>query len=324
MFKKEKILNSSIIGPLVAVVLVGIIITLTTDRFFTINNFKNISLQVSIISLMAIGSTLVIFTGGIDLSPGSMVALTTMILAIIIKFMGMPLWIGIIVSLLLGAFLGSINGFLSTYLRIPPFITTLAGMSIFRGIAFMFNDGSPIFSIHPNLETLFYGKFLGIPLPLYFVVLFYTMFAFIMKYTKIGREIYSVGGNEDAARLSGINVKKTKLIAFMLAGVMASFAAVLMAGRLNSGSPNYGAGMELQAIAAAVIGGASLSGGHGNVLSTLLGALTIVIVQNGLNLHAVPTSLQNITTGIIILCAVFIDMWRVEISNLFSANKKGA
>ena len=140
----------------------------------------------------------------------------------------------------------------------------------------------------------------------------------MMKYTELGREIYAVGGNAAAARFSGVNVKRVTMIAFGLAGMMAGVSSVLMTARLNSGSPNYGVGMELSAIAAAVIGGASLAGGHGNILSTLIGALTIVIVQNALNLHAVPTSVQNIVVGLIIMLAVFIDMWRVEIGGLVS------
>ena len=138
-----------------------------------------------------------------------------------------------------------------------------------------------------------------------------------MKYSKLGREIYAVGGNETAAKLSGINVKKVKFITFIIAGAMAGFASILMASRLNSGSPNYGSGMELSAIAAAVIGGASLSGGRGNIINTLFGALTIIIVQNGMNLRAVPTSLQGITLGLIIVIAVLIDMWKAEAAELF-------
>lgn len=152
----------------------------------------------------------------------------------------------------------------------------------------------------------------------YYIILFYAAAAIFMKYTEAGREIYAVGGNAAAARFSGINVKRVTMLTFVIAGMMAGVASVLMTARLNSGSPNYGVGMELSAIAAAVIGGASLSGGHGNIISTLFGALTIVIVQNALNLHSVPTSVQNIIIGFIIMLAVFIDMWRTEIGTLFS------
>jgi ribose transport system permease protein len=310
-------LRSQVIGPLAATILVAFLVAVTTERFLEVNNLRNLALQVSIVSLMAIGSTVVIFAQGIDLSPGSMVALMTMVFAISVKFGGIPLPIAIMLILLLGSFLGSINGFLTAYIRIPSFITTLAGLSAFRGMAFMFNKGSPVFSISDSLDPLFYGKFLGIPMPFFYVVFFFALASFVMRYTRIGRHIYAVGGNAAAAQLSGINVKRTQLIAFAIAGFMAAVASILMAARLNSGSPNYGVGMELQAIAAAVIGGASLAGGRGNILSTLFGALTIVIVQNGLNLNAVPTSLQNIIIGLIIILAVGIDMWREEISLVF-------
>jgi ribose transport system permease protein len=309
--------RSQVIGPLAATMLVAILVAVTTERFLDVNNLRNLALQVSIVSLMAIGSTVVIFAQGIDLSPGSMVALMTMVFAIAVKFMGIPLPVAIFMILLVGCLLGSVNGFLTAYVRIPSFITTLAGLSAYRGMAFMFNNGSPVFSISDSLDMLFYGKILGIPMPFFYVVFFFALASFVMRYTRLGRHIYAVGGNAAAAQLSGINVKRTQMLSFMIAGFMAAVASILMAARLNSGSPNYGVGMELQAIAAAVIGGASLIGGRGNIVSTLFGALTIVIVQNGLNLNAVPTSLQNIIIGLIILLAVGIDMWREEIGMIF-------
>ncbi len=313
----KSFLRSQVIGPLAATILVAMLVAVTTERFLDVNNLRNLALQVSIVSLMAIGSTVVIFAQGIDLSPGSMVALMTMVFAIAVKFVGIPLPAAILMILLVGCLLGSINGFLTAYVRIPSFITTLAGLSAYRGMAFMFNNGSPVFSISDSLDILFYGKILGIPMPFFYVVFFFALAGFAMRYTRLGRHIYAVGGNAPAAQLSGINVKRTQLLSFVIAGFMAAVASILMAARLNSGSPNYGVGMELQAIAAAVIGGASLAGGRGNILSTLFGALTIVIVQNGLNLNAVPTSLQNIIIGLIIILAVGIDMWREEIGLVF-------
>jgi ribose transport system permease protein len=306
-------LGQSLIGPLAATVLVALVVALTTDRFVDAGNLRNLALQVSIVALVAIGSTLVIFTGGVDLSPGSAIALLTMVFAVIVKFGGLDLWLGLVATLLLGAILGALNGVLTAYLRIPAFITTLAALSAFRGVAFMFNNGSPVFEVSPRLEQLFYGSVAGLPLPLLYVLGFFAAAHWLMRWTRLGRSIYAVGGNPRAAHLSGIDVKRTQFLAFVLAGIMAGVGAVLMAARLNSGSPNYGTGLELQAIAAAVIGGASLAGGRGNVLATLLGALTITIVQNGLNLNAVPTSMQNVITGLIILLAVGIDMWRNEI-----------
>ncbi len=305
-------------GPLIALVVVAAAVALTTDRFLEAGNLSNLVLQVSIIAIVAIGSSFVIFTGGIDLSPGSMIALLTMVFAMTVKMAGAPLAVGVVVVLLLGTGLGLVNGFLTAYLRIPSFITTLAALSAFRGIAFMFNKGSPIFSVSPDLERLFYGKLLHVPLPLFYVVLLYLAAFWFLRNTAAGRAIYAVGGSANAARLSGIHVRRVHLLAFLVAGLSAGIGAVLMAARLNSGSPNYGVGMELSAIAAAVIGGASLAGGRGNIVNTVLGALTIVIVQNGLNLNAVPTSAQNVVVGAIIVLAVGIDMWRAELGRALS------
>jgi len=310
--------SSSVVGPLVAVILVILLVGLTTDRFFLLNNLRNLALQVSVVALIAIGSTLVIVAGGIDLSPGSAITLLTMILASLIKFEGFPEAAAIIATVIFGGILGLWNGVLTAYLRIPAFITTVASLSIFRGLAFMFNNGSPIFSVSNSLTKIFYDTLWGIPYVLFYVIVFFAVAALMLKYTELGRRIFAVGGNPAAARYSGINVKQITMIVFVLAGIMAGFGSVLMAARLNSGSPNYGVGMELTAIAAAVIGGASLQGGKGNVISTLFGALTITIVQNGLNLHAVETAVQNVVIGLIIMLAVFIDMWRAEMWAILS------
>jgi len=310
--------RTEIIGPLIALLVITIFIAIVTPRFPTFGNIRNLILQVSLVSLTAIGSTMVIITGGIDLSPGSMIAILTMILATLIKFLHVPIFLAIVIVLFLGVVLGLYNGLLSSYFRIPSFITTLASLSIFRGVAFMFNNGAPISSVDPSLEMIFYGSFLGLPLVLYYIAFLYTMSHLMMKYTKFGWEIYSIGGNPSAARYSGIKVKRVTMLTFGYAGFVTACASILMAARLNSGSPNYGVGMELTAIASAVVGGASLSGGKGMIFATLIGALTMVVVQNGLNLHAVPTSIQRVVIGVIIMLAVFQDMWKGEISLFFS------
>jgi ribose transport system permease protein len=175
------------------------------------------------------------------------------------------------------------------------------------------------------LDRVFYDRMFGIPLPFYYVMVLYVITYVFLRHTSVGRAIYAVGGNVSAARLSGIHVNRVRMVAFVLAGFTASIAGVLMAARLNSGSPNYGVGLELQAIAAAVIGGASLSGGIGNIVSTLFGAVTVAVVQNGLNLNAVPAAWQNITLGLIIVLAVSLDMWRADLgrglSRLFALGR---
>jgi ribose transport system permease protein len=312
-------LVKDIVGPLTAMVMVALVVALTTNNFLDAGNLSNLTLQVSIVAIVAIGSTVVIFTGGIDLSPGSAIALLTMVFAEVIRNWGLPIPVAIVVVLLLSLVLGLVTGGLTAYGRIPSFITTLAALSAFRGVAFMFNNGSPVFQLSPDLEGLFYGRVFGLPLPLLYVVATYAVAFYGLRYTAIGRAIYAVGGNPSAARLSGIDVRGVQLVAFLVAGLAAGLGAVLMSARLNSGSPNYGVGLELSAIAAAVIGGASLSGGRGNIVNTAIGAMTIVIVQNGLNLNAVPTSFQNVITGTIIVLAVGIDMWRLEIAHVLSA-----
>ena len=309
-----RVIASPIAGALGAMILVAAAVAATTDRFLDEGNLANLALQVSIVAIVAIGSTVVILTGGIDLSPGSAIALMTMVFAILAKNWALPLPLAIVAVLALGLVLGLVNGLLTAYLRIPSFITTLATLSAFRGIAFMFNNGSPIFSVSPNIEALFYGTLAGVPLPLFYVVALYALAWWFLHYTALGRAMYAVGGNPNAALLSGIDVRRTQLAAFLIAGLAAAIGAVLMAARLNSGSPNYGVGMELSAIAAAVIGGASLAGGRGHIVNTVIGAMTIVIVQNALNLNAVPTSAQNVIIGAIIVLAVGIDMWRGEIA----------
>jgi ribose transport system permease protein len=313
-----KFFRSAIAGPLVALIIAVVIISLTTDRFLTTQNLINVSLQVSTVAIAAIGSTLVILTAGIDLSPGSIVALTTCVLAVLVKNMGIPLPIGVIAVLILGIGLGLFNGFFSTYGRIPSFVVTLATLGIYRGLAFLITEGHPIFSISPMLENIFYGKIAGIPLPFLYMLILYAITAVFLRFTRSGRSIYAIGGNESAAYLSGIHVNRTRLLAFILAGLTAALAGVLIAARLNSGSPNYGVGLELAAIAAAVIGGASLAGGYGNIISTLFGALTVAVVQNGLNLNAVPAAWQNITLGLIIILAVGLDMWREDFGRWLS------
>ena len=320
-------LSGQLIGPLAATVLVALFLALTTPRFVDPGNLGNLALQVSITALVAIGSSVVIFSGGIDLSPGSAIALLTMVFACLVKLVGVPLPLALLGTLVLGVGLGALNGVLTAYVRIPSFITTLAALSAFKGLAFVFNNGSPVFQVSPFLEAIFYTRVLGVPLPLVYVVVAFAAAYWMMRWTRLGRSIYAVGGNARAAHLSGIDVARTQFLAFTIAGLTTGVAAVLMAARLNSGSPNYGAGLELQAIAAAVIGGASLAGGRGHILATLLGALTITIVQNGLNLNAVPTSLQSIVIGAIILIAVGLDVWRADLGRALrrrSSATKGA
>ena len=320
-------LHSQVTGPLLIMLTVAAGVAISTDNFLLSQNLKNVGLQVAIVAIVAIGATIVILTAQIDLSSGSLVALTTVVLADLVKNAGMSVPMAALLMILMGAGLGAVNGFFSSYGRIPSFIFTLGTLAIFRGLAFLQTGGTPIFSVSPQLDPVFYGELLGLPLPFVYVVVLYTLAWAFLTYTPRGRQIYAVGGNESAARLSGINVNRVRTEAFVIAGALAALGGILLTARLDSGSPNYGQGMELMAIAAAVIGGASLFGGQGNVFATLFGAFTIVIVQNGLNLHAVPSAWQNITLGAIIALAVGVDMWRGDLARLagrlWSARRTG-
>jgi ribose transport system permease protein len=309
----SRFFRTPVAGPLLIMLLVAIGVALSTERFLSRQNLINVWLQVSIIAIVAIGATIVILTAQIDLSSGSLVALASVILAGLIKKAGVPVPLSILLVIAMAAGLGLVNGFFSSYGRIPSFIFTLGTLAIFRGLAFLYTQGAPIFSVSPQLNPLFYRTFVGMPLPFVYVMVLYATAWGYLRYTEGGRSIYAVGGNESAARLSGISVNRVRTKAFVIAGFMAGLAGVLLTARLDSGSPNYGQGYELTAIAAAVIGGASLFGGHGNIFATLFGALTIVVVQNGLNLHGVPAAWQEIALGGIIALAVGVDMWRTEI-----------
>ena len=306
----RKFLRSTIAGPIFAFLLVFVVVAVITPRFFHPQNLSNVSLQVSLVAIVAIGATLVILTGGIDLSPGAIVALVCCSLAYLVRNLHVPLPLGIVLVLLMGIVLGFINGFLSSYGKIPSFIVTLATMNIYRGLAFAITGGITIFSVSPDLNPIFYGRFLGIPLPFYYVVILYALAAVFLRNTIPGRSIYALGGNEAAARLSGIPVNRIRLLAFVLAGFTAAIAGVLETAWLDSGSAAYGSELALGGIAAAVIGGASLVGGYANILASLVGALTVAVVQNGLNMHAVQLAWQDVTLGLVIILAVGVDMWR--------------
>lgn len=304
------LLRSQVLGPLLILIIGFVVASITTDRFLTTSNLRNLGLSLAIVAVIAIGSTLVILTAQIDLSPGAVVALVSMTAAVLMHNEGMAVAPAFLLMLVLGAGVGFVNGFFASYGRIPSFILTLGTMSVFQGIAYLETNGTPIFALPHVLNTIFYGTVAGVANPFIYVVVLYAAAWAYLRYTRGGREIYAVGGNASAARLAGINVNRVRTKVFVVAGVLSALGGLLMSAQLNSGSPDYGEGMELTAIAAAVIGGTSLFGGQGNVIATLFGAMIITIVQNVLNLHAVGTAWQNISLGVIIALAVGADMWR--------------
>jgi ribose transport system permease protein len=304
------IFKSAWMPALMATVAVFIIGTVTTERFFSVGNFSNLVLQLSVISILSMAAGLIILTGEIDLSPGAAVSLLSMILASAIMRWDFPIPLAIALVLVGGVGLGLVNGFLVTALRVPSFVATLGTLGIFSGVSLLFNGGSPITGLPEAFQNVFYSRFWGLPFPLFVMVVIIVLLRFFLMRTVPGRSTYAVGGNRIAATLSGLSPSRTKLLAFAIAGGLVGIAAVMFSARLATGSPNLGNGLELAAIAGAVVGGISLSGGRGHVLGALFGATTIVIVQNILNLNAVAATWQSIVQGLIIIAAVSIDSWR--------------
>lgn len=293
-------------GLVMALVALVVILSLLSDRFLTSSNVINVLRQISINAIIAFGMTVVIIGRGIDLSVGSLLALTGVVGASL-AVAGLPAGVAIAGALALGTFMGVFNGVFVAYAGIAPFIVTLAGLTIFRGMALAITDGRPVSGLPPAFMTIGYGSFLGLPVPIWIMLGFLLLTHVILRYTALGRAIYAIGGNEEAARLSGIPVRRTILFTFAYSGLAASLAAMVLTGRLNSAQPSAGVMFELDAIAAVVVGGTSLFGGRGGVFGTLVGALIIGVINNGMNLLNVPSFYQQIVKGGVILAALLIE-----------------
>lgn len=278
-----------------------------TPHFLTVSNLLNVAEQATIIAIVAAGMTFVIITGGIDLSVGSVLALAGVVMASALQ-RGLPLPLALAIGLGVGLLCGTVNGLLITVGRLPPFIATLGMMSVARGTALMFTEGRPISGFSGDFRSLATGEVLHVPVPVIIMVGVYALAHFVLRRTKLGRYTYAIGGNEEAALLSGINVKLYKTMVYALAGMLSGLAAVLLTARLNSAQPIAGMMYELDAIAATVIGGTSLLGGEGAVTGTLIGALIMAVLRNGLNLLGVSSFIQQIVIGSVIIVAVLIDM----------------
>lgn len=295
-------------GPLLALLLIVAIITIINPSFMTSTNILNVLRQVSISALIAFGMTFVILTGGIDLSVGSTLALTGAIAATMLAS-GMDPILTISAALLLGAILGAINGVIIAKGKVAPFIATLATMTIYRGLTLVYTEGRPVSGLGDSITFQMMGKgyFLGIPVPVVTMILAFLALWFILHKTTFGRRIYAVGGNEEASRLSGINTDRVKIAVYSLTGMLAALSALILTSRLNSAQPTAGTSYELDAIAAVVLGGTSLTGGKGWIFGTLVGALIIGVLNNGLNLIGVSSFFQQVVKGVVILIAVLID-----------------
>ena len=296
------------LGPLLGLFLIVIVITILNPSFMTTDNILNILRQVSISALIAFGMTFVILTGGIDLSVGSTLALTGAVAATMLAS-GMDPVLTIFAALLLGAILGAVNGVIIAKGKVAPFIATLATMTIYRGLTLVYTDGRPVSDLGNEITFQMLGKgyFFGIPVPVCTMIIAFIVLYVIMHKTTFGRRVYAVGGNEAASKLSGINVDRVKIAVYSLTGMLAALSALILTSRLNSAQPTAGTSYELDAIAAVVLGGTSLTGGKGWIFGTLVGALIIGVLNNGLNLIGVSSFFQQVVKGIVILIAVLID-----------------
>lgn len=296
------------LGPVIGLLLIVVIISIMSPSFLTMSNLLNVLRQVSINALIAFGMTFVILTGGIDLSVGSILALTGAVTAGMMSG-GLDPILAMILGVLLGVLLGAINGLIIAKGKVAPFIATLATMTIFRGLTLVYTEGRPISGLGDSMAFQMLGKgyFFGIPFPVITMAISFAVLYFILKKTTFGRRVYAVGGNEEASRLSGINVDRIKIYVYSLAGGLTAIAALILTSRLNSAQPTAGNMFELDAIAAVVLGGTSLTGGRGWIVGTLVGALIIGVLNNGLNLIGVSSFFQQVVKGAVILIAVLLD-----------------
>lgn len=293
-------------GYLVAVfILVAIVGSLTSPFFFTTRNLENIAVAASVVAVLGIAQFIVIVTRGIDLSVGSIAALSTVIAAVLLR-QGQNVWVTMAVALVGCAFAGFINGVLVVYARIAPFVATLAMLSIARGVAFLIQVGTLIVISNETFLNLFGGRTVNIPNVVLLALVLTLVAAFVMKYTPLGRRLYAIGGNPEAARLSGLPVKRDQVMAYTTSGLLAGLAGLMLAGRLSQGSSLVGQGYELDSIAATVVGGTSLFGGTGDPISTVLGALIIGMIGNIMNLVGIQSEPQLVIRGLVILLAVFL------------------
>jgi ribose transport system permease protein len=300
-------------GPLIGLVLLCIVLSLSTDTFLTIRNILNVLDQVTVLGIMAIGMTLVILIGGIDLSVGSVLALAGMVFGFVAHpdYLNLPVPAGVVAALFVAGLCGLVSGLLVTIAKLPPFIATLAMMSVARGLGNIITDGSQIIGFpgwFTDLSIVRHFGFLSVTVALMIVLT--VIFALFLQYRANGRNLYAIGGSAEVARLSGIPVNTLTNWVYVVCGVLAGLAGIVLAARLDSVQPSSGLGYELDTIAAVVIGGASLSGGIGSIGGTAIGVLIIGVLRNGLNLLGVSPFIQQVIIGVVIALAVAADTWR--------------
>jgi ribose transport system permease protein len=296
-----------LLGTFAGLIALCLTLWVATPHFLTVSNLLNVLEQTAINAIVAVGMTFVIISGGIDLSVGSVLALSGIALGSALQ-VGAAVPVAIALALAVGLGCGLVNGVLVTFGRLPPFIATLGMMSVARGAALMLAEGRPISGFEDGFRMLATGRVLMMPAPAIIAALIYGVAHFVLGHTVFGRATYAIGGNEEAARLSGVHVRYHKTAIYGVAGLMSAAAAVILTARLNSAQPTAGTMYELDAIAATVIGGTSLLGGEGTIMGALIGALIMGVLRNGLNLLNVSSFFQQVVIGVVIIGAVLVDM----------------
>ncbi len=298
-------------GPLLGLLVLGAALSILTDRFLSFSNLSNVGQQIAVISIVALGATYVIIAGGIDLSVGSVVALSSVVFALAFSNAGLPWPVAVLAALATGIAVGVVNGLFVTLGRLPAFIATLATLSMARGLALVVSEGRPISGFPDEFRTITSGRIVGdVPVSIGLTIVLFVLGGLALRHTVFGRAVYAIGGSEEVARLSGIRIVRLKVAIYALAGFCAAVGGLVLTSRLNSAQPVAGQGLELDVIAAVVIGGASLSGGQGTAFGTLLGALIIGVLRNGLNLLNVSSFWQQVAVGGVIAAAVMTDTLR--------------
>jgi ribose transport system permease protein len=295
-------------GILSVLLLIGIVLSILSPVFLTTSNILSVLLQISNNIFLALGMTLVIILGGIDLSVGSIVAMTGTLTVGFIVTNGLPIWLAIILGLLIGTACGFFSGVIVAKFRVPAFIVTLAMMNMAKGVAYIYSGGRSTRIMDEVFLKIGTGRLFGfIPFPIIYMIILIAVFSILLGKTKFGTYVYAVGGNRDSAHLSGVPIKKVEIMVYTISGFLAAFAGLVLSSRMFSGQPAAGAGYEMDAIAACVLGGISMSGGTGRISGTVIGAIVIGIISNGLNLMGVSSFWQLVVKGAIILIAILID-----------------
>lgn len=301
-------------GAVVPLILLIVIFSFSSPIFFTANNLFNISRQVSVISVLAIAMTFVIVSGGIDLSVGSVLAVSGIATATALKDFGLPIFISILIGILTGCVTGICNGLLVSYLNMPPFITTMGTMTILRGLGFIYTQGYPIYNLPAEYKLIGQGYLGVIPSLTIILLVVAVIAAVVLRSTIFGRHVYAIGGNIESANLAGIKVNRVKLLVYVISGFLCAVAGVMQSARVGSGLPATGAGYELEAIAAVVIGGASMTGGSGTIIGTILGSIILGVLSNGLSLLDVDSYVMDVVSGSVVILAVLVDIIRTRLA----------